>query len=103
MNQLELSRQDIYNLVWEKPLSHLAKEYQISDSGLRKICVRLKIPLPNQGHWARLKLGKSYKKPALPEFNSKEKIQLAKRKIGDQVVPEKTQKLNEIIAEVKNE
>ncbi len=100
MYQLEFSRQDIYNLVWEKPLSHLAKEYQISDSGLRKICVRLKIPLPNQGHWARLKLGKSYKKPALPEFNSTEKIQLAKRNTGDQVVSVKTHKLNEIMNEV---
>jgi hypothetical protein len=100
MNQLELSRQDIYNLVWEKPLSHLAKEYKISYSGLRKICVRLKIPLPNHGHWARLRLGKSYKKPALPEYNSTEKIQLEKRNSSDQVVPEKTHKLNQIVAEV---
>ncbi|MGK2906464.1 MAG: hypothetical protein ACSLFH_08995 [Desulfuromonadales bacterium] len=31
----------------------LAKDYRISDVGLRKICKRLDVPTPPQGYWAR--------------------------------------------------
>lgn len=103
MDTKQLSREELFELIWQKPLSHLAKEYQISDTGLRKICIRLKIPLPSQGHWARLRLGKSFKKPALPEFHYIDKIILKKRTTGDQVVSEKTSKQNQILEEIKKE
>lgn len=35
---IKISRKELYDLVWSKPMSTLAKEYLISDNGLRKIC-----------------------------------------------------------------
>ncbi|MCU0749475.1 MAG: hypothetical protein MUF13_08020 [Akkermansiaceae bacterium] len=40
-------------LVWEKPLSHAAKDIGVSDVALKKHCVKLGIELPRQGHWLR--------------------------------------------------
>lgn len=101
MDTIQLSREELFDLVWQKPFSHLAKDYQISDSGLRKVCLRLKIPLPSQGHWARLKLGKTYNKPSLPEFRTNEIITLQKRQTGDQIVSEKIYRQNQIAEEIK--
>ena len=38
---MEKSLVELYELVWAKPMTHLAKEL-----GLRKICVKFGIPLP---------------------------------------------------------
>lgn len=62
----KLSRQELYDLVWSTPLSQLAKKYQISDNGLRKICVKLDIPLPKGGYWSKIKFNKKVSKIALP-------------------------------------
>lgn len=43
---IKISRQELYNLAWSKPMSKLALEYNISDNGLRKICKKFDIPLP---------------------------------------------------------
>lgn len=53
-----MTRKELYDLVWSKPLSTLAKEYDISDNGLRKICKKYEISLPKNGHWQRAKFGK---------------------------------------------
>ena len=53
---MEKSRVELYELVWAKPMTHLAKELGLSDVGLRKICVKFGIPLPLRGHWARLQV-----------------------------------------------
>ena len=63
----KLSRQELYDLVWSTPLSQLAKKYQISDNGLRKICIKLDIPLPKNGYWSKIKFNKKVSKIALPE------------------------------------
>lgn len=58
MEKNQLTRQELYDLVWAEPLSQLAKKYNISDNGLRKICLRMKIPLPLYGHWQKIRYGK---------------------------------------------
>ena len=40
-------------LVWEKPLSHAAKDIGVSDVGLKKRCTKLGIELPRQGYWLK--------------------------------------------------
>jgi hypothetical protein len=69
MEQLTLSRKELYDLVWEEPMLSLSRKFKISDTGLRKICMRLKIPLPKSGHWQKLKFGKKVKKTPLPDVN----------------------------------
>ncbi|SEG52410.1 hypothetical protein, partial [Flavobacterium urumqiense] len=77
----KISRQKLYDLVWSKPMTELAKEYNISDNGLRKICKKLDIPLPQLGHWQKLQYGKKVKTIPLPkDFKGEETITLNERK-----------------------
>jgi len=61
-----ITRDQLYALVWETPMSRLAKQFGLSDVGLRKICVKHDIPTPSVGYWARLAHGKKVRRPALP-------------------------------------
>lgn len=66
MNQhILLSRKELYDKVWNIPLTTLSKEYNLSDNGLRKICIKHNIPLPKAGHWSKLKHGKQISKNKL--------------------------------------
>jgi integrase len=47
----QLTWEELKRLVWKKPLSRAAREIGITDTGLRKMCHRLKVPLPPQGYW----------------------------------------------------
>lgn len=58
-------RDALYEEVWRTPMATLAKQYGLSDQGLRKICVKLQIPLPIRGHWAKVAAGKAPTRPAL--------------------------------------
>jgi hypothetical protein len=40
-------------LVWQKPLSRLALDLNVSDSAIRKRCKQHGIELPKNGHWQR--------------------------------------------------
>lgn len=48
------------------PISKLCQEYGLSDNGLRKLCLRLKVPVPERGYWAKKAVGKARAKPQLP-------------------------------------
>jgi len=58
MANSEITREQLYDLVWSTPMTRLAAQYSISDAGLRKICKKMEIPLPKAGHWEKLKAGK---------------------------------------------
>ena len=60
-----LTRQELYDLVWERPMSKVAPEFGLSGVGLAKLCRREDIPVPERGYWAKLEHGKRVKKPAL--------------------------------------
>ena len=62
----KLTRQELYDLVWSTPSAALAKKYNISDTGLRKMCKRLDVPVPKMGHWQKVKFGKRTKVVPLP-------------------------------------
>ena len=44
MNTVEVTRRELYDLVWETPTRHLCKKFGLSDVGLAKTCKRLNIP-----------------------------------------------------------
>jgi len=67
MEQVTLTRKELYDLVWAEPLSRLAKRYKISDNGLRKICKRMNIPIPAMGHWQKIQYNKKVTIIKLPE------------------------------------
>jgi len=41
-----VSRKELYQQVWETPMSRLAQRYGISGNGLAKICDRIRVPYP---------------------------------------------------------
>lgn len=48
----EFSRQALYDLVWSKAKTEVAKDLSISDVALGKICKKANIPVPPRGFWA---------------------------------------------------
>ena len=55
-----LSRQELYDLVWSKPMVQLAQDFELSDVGLKKICKAAYIPTPTLGYWAKKQNGKNF-------------------------------------------
>jgi hypothetical protein len=61
-----ITRDELHQIVWQKPMSRLAEEFGISGNGLAKICDRLNVPYPPRGYWAKKEAGKpavSFKLP----------------------------------------
>ena len=69
-SRIHWTRGQLYELVWEKPITHAAKELGISDRGLAKKCAVYNIPVPPRGYWAKLEHGKKVRKIPLPLDNS---------------------------------
>ncbi len=59
-------REQLYTEVWSVPMIHLSRRYGLSGPGLRQVCVKLGIPIPARGHWARLAAGHNVPRPSLP-------------------------------------
>ncbi len=70
MGHQEFSREEIFDLVWKKPTTVLAKELGISDSALGKLCKKHQVPKPPRGYWAAIKADKKKRKPALKAYIS---------------------------------
>jgi integrase len=60
-------RKILYNEIWTEPVTVVAGRYGMSNNGLKKVCIRLAIPYPPRGYWAKVKAGKVQEKPELPE------------------------------------
>ncbi|MGB9330076.1 MAG: hypothetical protein WCB10_04845 [Steroidobacteraceae bacterium] len=65
-DSLTLSRQDLYELAWSKPMCDLAQDFGISDVALAKRLRKLGIPVPGRGYWARVAAGQTPRRPPLP-------------------------------------
>jgi len=78
----EYTREELYDLVWSKPVTHIAKEYGFSDSGIRKICKKINIPLPKSGYWSKVKHNKKVIKEKLPKQEENPNIVLVNSKSG---------------------
>jgi hypothetical protein len=59
VDPLTLSREELYELVWSKPIVELAKDFGLSDVALAKRCRRLAVPVPGRGYWARVAAGQT--------------------------------------------
>jgi DNA-binding Lrp family transcriptional regulator len=67
-----IKRDELYELVWSTPMTILAKRYNLSDNGLRKICKKLEVPRPANGYWSKLRVGKKVSKIPLPPLLNSE-------------------------------
>lgn len=66
---IEMTRQELYERVWNTPMRTLAGEWGLSDVGLAKICEKHKIPRPLQGHWSKKRHGKTVRRTPLPAID----------------------------------
>lgn len=64
-SQHTLTRQELYDAVWAKPMRDVARDLGVSDVGLAKICRRHAIPTPERGYWLKVRHGKVVPRPAL--------------------------------------
>ena len=51
-----VTREQLYEQVWSVPIWTLCEQYGLSDNGLRRVCKRLNVPVPERGerggfHW----------------------------------------------------
>jgi hypothetical protein len=65
-NYKEFTRKELYELVWSIPMTKVAKQFGLSDVGLRKICIKHDIPTPPLGYCAKLQFGKPAKQAPFP-------------------------------------
>ena len=62
----EFTRKAFYDLVWSQPVTHLAKEFHLSDVAVHKICRKHNIPTPPPGWWAKKQAGKQVEMADMP-------------------------------------
>lgn len=75
-NNIKLSRKELYDKVWAKPIIQLAKEFNLSDNGLRKICKNFEIPIPPVGYWQKLQYGKKVIQLPVPKIDEDKEINI---------------------------
>lgn len=74
---LNLTRKELYDLVWAKPRTEIAKQFEISAVRLGTLCREMNVPAPPRGYWANLagrRRKRKYIKPPLT-YNVAERIE----------------------------
>ena len=61
-----MTRQQIYDLIWERPVSKVAPELGLTVARLSNICRKHDIPMPVAGYWAKREWGKPVERQQLP-------------------------------------
>lgn len=91
METIEISRKQLYDIVWSTSLSKLTQEYALSNEGIKKICKQFDIPMPDNGYWMKLKFNKPVKKVKLnPNFGGVDKIVFTIREAGNPINVDQT-------------
>jgi len=65
-----VSREELYEAVWDKPVAHLAEKWQVKHYDVTRWCKDLRIPVPRNGHWQRIRHGISSPKTDLPPLQT---------------------------------
>ena len=66
---MKLTRKELYDKVWEQPMTKVAPTLGLSDVGLAKVCRKYQIPRPRVGYWAKLAHGKTVEREELPSLD----------------------------------
>lgn len=68
VRETTLTREELYELVWTEPMQTLATRFGISDVALKKRLVKMRVPTPGRGAWAKKAAGGPMRRPALPRL-----------------------------------
>lgn len=72
MKSISFNREELYNQLWEKPMTQIAKDYNINAYQLTKVCDKLEIPRPESGYWSKLRNGYKIEQKPLTKFEKDE-------------------------------
>lgn len=64
---LKLTREHLYNEIWDISVTGVAKKYNAPYAELLKLCKEKDIPIPPSGYWTKLRFGKLVTQTPLPE------------------------------------
>ena len=64
---IEITRDDLYRLVWGKPITAVAKALGVYPKHVVEACEQLNVPRPPAGHWNRIQFGIPVEQDPLPE------------------------------------
>jgi hypothetical protein len=104
MSKFNLTRKELYDLVWSEPLTVVAKKYNTSDYVLRATCKKFNIPLPKAGHWMKLQFGKPVDIEDFDEsYDGPEQIPLIDRPINEDTITVSASPLMLLKAEIEND
>jgi hypothetical protein len=70
------TREQMYELVWQRPVDHLARELGKSGRGLKKMLDRILVPMPGRGEWERMRRGRPVQRPPLPKLDDPDRQRL---------------------------
>lgn len=91
MATIELTRKELYEILWSTPLSRLAERYALTREGFKTICRQFEIPMPDNGHWMKLKYNKKvHVEKFNPVFGGVDKIILTVRGEGSLISMDQT-------------
>lgn len=63
---MRITREELYEQIWNEPATRLAQRYDVSSSYLARVCEGLNVPHPPRGYWARRAAGEKIPVPPLP-------------------------------------
>jgi hypothetical protein len=61
--KIKLTREELYQKVWSKPATSLAKDLGITTAAIAKICKDLNVPRPYSGYWQQVAVGRGVQPP----------------------------------------
>lgn len=62
----DLSREELYTLVWERPLNRVGPELGLDGPRLAKLCDKRQVPYPPPGYWQKKAVGRALAPTPLP-------------------------------------
>jgi hypothetical protein len=72
---VRISRDQLYEEVWNESMTTVAKRYDVSSNFLARVCERMNVPRPTRGYWAQVKARVKLAKPDLPEPRAGDEVE----------------------------
>lgn len=94
--ETRFERDALYAQVWAEPVTKVAQRYGLSDVGLRKICVKLGVPLPPAGYWARVAAGQT---PRVTPLQPSKQTVYVRRHKADEHCSEREERIRKVLAD----
>jgi hypothetical protein len=67
---VRLTREELYKLVWSKPMTDIAAEFGMSSVAFAQYCKELHIPRPGRGYWQQIACGQKSARDRLPKVTN---------------------------------